>query len=135
LTNANRVLNEPAYADRSTIRTLVRRTGVPFSELLRGTNSFGALLAARGYPAVPSPSMPSPGPGDFYFDGGYNVRRHGSLNGGPIDAVQMEVNYGGVRDTAINRAKFSRAAAQVFDTFFSDYYGLDLRTGAAFGSR
>jgi len=135
LTNANRVLNEPGYADRSTIRTLARRTGLPFSELLRGTNSLGALLAARGYPAVPSPSMPSPGSGNSYFDGGYNVRRHGSLNGGPIDGVQIEVNYGGIRDTASNRANFSRALAQVFDAFFSCYYGLDLRMGAALRSR
>ena len=61
LTNANRMLNEPAYAERSTIRTLARRTGAPLSELLRGTNSLGGLLAAKGYPAVPSPGMPSPG--------------------------------------------------------------------------
>jgi hypothetical protein len=135
LTNSDRVLNEPAYADRSTIRTLARRTGVPFSELLRGTNSIGALLVARGYPAVPSPSMPRPGRDNSYFDGGYNVRRHGSLNGGSIDGLQMEVNYTGVRDTESNRTNFSRALAQVFDTFFTSYYGLDLRTGVAFGSK
>jgi hypothetical protein len=135
LTNANCVLNEPAYAARSTIRNLARRTGVPFSELLRGTNSIGALLLARGYPAVPSPSMPSPGPGESYFDGGYNVRRHSSANGGAVDGVQMEVNYTGVRDTTDNRAVFSRTVAEVFDIFFTSYYGLDLRTGVAFGSR
>jgi hypothetical protein len=135
LTNADRMLDEPAYADRSTIRTLARRTGVPFSELLRGTNSVGALLAARGYPAIPSPGMPSPGPGNSYFDGGYNVRRHGSANGGAIDGLQMEVNYAGVRDTEANRTRFSRALAEVFDSFFTTYYGLDLRTGTAFGSK
>jgi len=135
LTNADRVLNEPAYADRTTIRTLVRRTGVPLSELLRGTNSIGALLTAKGYPAVPSPSMPSPGPGNSYFDGGYNVRRHGSANGGAIDGLQMEVNYLGVRDTGSNRTNFSRALTQVFDAYFTAHYGLDLRTGAAFGSK
>ncbi len=135
LTNANRVLNKPRYAERSTIRTLARRTTMPFSELLRGTNSFGALLAARGYPAVPSPSMPSPGPGASYVDGGYNVRRHGSVNGGPIDGLQMEVNYTGVRDTGNNRTNFCCALAQVCDAFFTTYYGLDLRAGAVLGSK
>ena len=109
LTNADRVLNEPAYADRSTIRSLARRTGVPFAELLRGTNSIGGLLAARGYPAVPSPTMPDPGSGNSYFDGGYNARRHSSVNGGAIDGVQMEVNYTGIRDNAVNRTNFSLA--------------------------
>jgi hypothetical protein len=135
LTNADRVLNELAFAERSTIRSLARRTGVPFSELLRGTNSFGGLLAAKGYAAIPSPGMPSPGADDAYFDGGYNVRRHSSINGGTIDGVQMEVNYAGVRDTDSNRAAFARVLAQVFDAYFTRHYGLDLKTGAGFGAR
>ena len=135
LTNANCALNEPPFADMSALRSLVRRTGVPFSELLRGTNSLGGLMAAKGYPAIPSPSMPSTGPGEAYFDGGYNARRHSSIQGGAIDGVQMEVNYVGVRDTASNRSKFALALAEVFDAYFTRYYGFDLRTGAAFSSR
>jgi hypothetical protein len=135
LANSDRVLDKPPYADRSTIRSLVRRTGVPFSELLRGTNSLGGLLAARGYPAVPSPNMPNPGDGNSYFDGGYNARRHGSLEGGAIDGVQIEVNLVGVRDTPSNRSRFARALAEVFDAYFARYYGLNLSTGEAFGSR
>lgn len=131
LTNADSVLNQPAYVSRSTLRALAQRTRLPFSELLRGTNSFGALLAAKGYPAVPSPAMPNPGPGNCYFDGGYNVRRHCSANGSAIDGLQMEVNYAGVRDTASNRTNFSLALAQVLDSFFRNHYRLDLRTGAA----
>lgn len=135
LTNADCVLNESAFADHSTVRSLVRRTGMPFSELLRGTNSIGGLLAARGYPAVPSPSMPCPGAGESYFDGGYNARRHSSACGGAIDGLQMEVNYAGVRDSSSNRSKFALALAEVLDAYFTRYYGLDLRTGAAFGSK
>jgi hypothetical protein len=131
LTNADSVLNQPAYAGCSTLRALAQRTRLPFSELLRGTNSFGALLAAKGYPAVPSPAMPNPGPGDCYFDGGYNVRRHCSANGSAIDGLQMEVNYAGVRDTAINRTNFSLALAEVLDSFFRNHYRLELRTGVA----
>jgi hypothetical protein len=32
-------------------------------------------------------------------------------------------------------ADFARALARVFDSFFTCYYGLDLKTGAAFGSK
>ena len=130
LTNADSVLNHPAYAGCSTLRTLAQQTSLPFSELLRGTNSFGALLAAKGYPAVPSPAMPNPGRDGSYFDGGYSVRRHCSANGSAIDGLQMEVNFAGVRDTAINRTNFSLAFAQVLDCFFKNHYRLDLRTGA-----
>jgi hypothetical protein len=129
LTNDDRVLNGPAYADRSTIRSLVRRTRVPFSELLRGTNSLGALLAAKGFPAVPSSVMPNPGPGNPYFNGGYNARRHGSGRGDTVDGLQMELHYRGVRDSAVSRRNFSLALAQVLDGFFTNYYKLDLRTG------
>jgi hypothetical protein len=133
LTNTDRALNEGGFAERSTIRTLGRRTAVPFAELLRGTNSIGGLLAAKGYPAVPSPSMPSPGPGDSYFEGGHNARRHGSAKGGTIDGLQMEVNFLGIRDNSVNRTKFSLALAQVLGAYFACYYGLDLGSGAVLG--
>jgi hypothetical protein len=135
LTNVDSVLNGPAYANRSSIRNLAQRTGLPLADLLRGTNSFGALLAARGYPAVPSPAMPDPGRGNPYFDGGYNARQHSSAHGGAIDGLQMELNLKGVRDTAINRTNFSRSLAQVLDAYFTAYYSLDLKTVAASGSR
>jgi len=135
LTNADRVLNEPAYARSSTIRSLAKRAGAPFAELLRGSNSIGGLLAARGYPAVPSPAVPCPGTADPYFDGGYNARRHGSVRGGAVDGLQMEVNYAGVRDTADNRVNFAKALAEVLDCYFTNYYKLDLRTGWACGAQ
>jgi hypothetical protein len=43
----------------------------------------------------------------------------------------MEVNYAGVRDTAINRTNFSLALAEVLDSFFRNHYRLDLKTGVA----
>ena len=135
LTNTDSVLSGPAYANCCTIRNLARQTGLPLAELTRGTNSFGALLAAQGYPAIPSPDMPNPGRGNAYFDGGYNVRRHGSAQGGAIDGVQMEVNLAGVRDTATNRTNFSLALTHVLDAYFTCWYGLDVKTGAACGSR
>jgi hypothetical protein len=126
LANPDAILNQPQYAARSTLRALAQQTTLPFAELLRGSNSFGGRLLAKGYPAVPSPAMPDPGLGNRYFDGGYNVHRHTSLSGGAIDGVQIESNLAGVRDTASNRAKFALALAQTVEFFFTNYYRLDL---------
>lgn len=105
----------PAFANASSIRGLA--TGVtPFADLLRGLGSLGGRFASEGYPSVPSPAMPSPG-GDPYFNGGYSTARHGSRSGGPVDAVQLEANYTGVRDTEANRLLFAAAAARVLAGF------------------
>lgn len=91
--------------------------------LLRGAPSLGALLAAAGYPSVPSPSDPSPQVGEEYFDGGYNTGRHGSRLGGATDAVQVECNFAGVRDTPENRARFADALAAALEQLLRDQYG------------
>jgi len=145
LTNTDAGLDQNTYVLQSSIRTLAgiasRKFSMPFSQILRGTNSFGGLMAARGYPAVPTLAMPNPGngtnpivyPGDqnAYFDGGYNTAVHASQNaGGPIDGLQIEANLTGVRDTAVNRTNYALAIAQSLDYFFTNYYGLDLRLSA-----
>ena len=83
----------------------------PFAEILRGDSSFGGLLAVRGFPAVPSPTMPSPG-GDPYFDGGYNTSRH---TGEGVVGLQIEANYAGVRDSDASRRAFAAALADAVD--------------------
>jgi len=139
LTNTDEVLDQPAYAAQSSIRTLASQAPITFSQLLRGSNSIGGLLLANGYPAIPSPAMPNPwterNPGGAsrdpaeYFDGGYNTRRHGSVElGSLIDGLQMEVNYS-VRENAANRSRFAAALARTMDAFFAKYYAFDLRTG------
>lgn len=83
----------------------------PFAEILRGDSSLGGLLQVRGYPAVPSPIMPSPGT-DPYFDGGYNTARHTM---GGVVGLQIEANYGGVRDNEASRRAFAAALAEALD--------------------
>jgi len=142
LTNSDATLNQPAFAPLSSFRSLAAQVPIPFAELLRGSNSFGALLLAQGYPAVPNPVMPNtciganstfnPTDQDLYFGGGYNTRLCSSVSqGGPIDGLQVEVNYAGVRDTATNRTRFAAAMAQAMEVFFASHYRIDLRTGAA----
>lgn len=91
--------------------------------LLRGPMSFGALIATRGYPAVPSPSDPAPLVGQEYFDGGYNTQRHGSAGGGAIDAIQIECNLAGVRDTEAARGAFASALVTALLQYLDVHYG------------
>ena len=98
------------------------RTEAPFSSILRGPESFGGLLEAAGVPAVPSPRWPGPEidtiPGDEpYFSGGYSTRRHGSVDGGPIDGIQIEHNFRGIRETPEDRATYAEVLAEVIVTW------------------
>ncbi|WP_461412278.1 hypothetical protein [Gemmatimonas sp.] len=91
--------------------------------LLRGPNSLGALLVARGVPAVPSPTDPAPRTGDDYFSGGYNTERHGSLNGTALDAVQVESHFAGIRDSAAARGAFAAKLVDALLVFLERHYG------------
>lgn len=91
--------------------------------LLRGPASLGALLVASGYPAVPSPSDNGPMLGQPYFNGGFNTQRHGSLAGGPLDAIQIECYYDNVRDSSASRAAFAWALSGVLVTYLEQQYG------------
>jgi len=98
-------------AAQSSIRSLAERGPSSFAELVRGPTSLGARLAASGFDAVPSPDNPSPGD-EPYFKGGYTVRRHGSRDGGTIDAIQLEAHREGIRDTGQNRTTFAIVVAR-----------------------
>lgn len=118
-------LDAQGALDGSSIKRLVadRAGSIASTALLRGTASLGGLIAAAGYAAVPSPADPAPLVGESYFNGGYNTLRHGSLTGGPTDAIQIECNFAGVRDTALNRAQFAGALAAALVTYLGDQYG------------
>lgn len=120
-------LNSAFYENQSSIRTLSQQSPLTFPALLRGSNSFGALIVAEGYPAVPSPSDPDPA-GDDYFNGGYNTVQHSSVNGGTISGLQIESNMDGVRDTSGNRTAYAQALARVLEKYFALHYGVNLRT-------
>ena len=99
------------------------RSGERGPALLRGPNSLGALLVAAGYPSVPSPSTPAPLSGEEYFSGGFNTFRNGSLGGGPVDAIQIETHFTGVRESAASRAQFADALAAALVQYLDRHYG------------
>ncbi|MFP4622845.1 MAG: hypothetical protein ACOCVZ_05265 [Gemmatimonadota bacterium] len=130
---SDEALDDPALAAETSIRTLAAESGMSLSALLRGGLSLGTLLEAEGFPAVPSAEQPDPGTAP-YFSGGYNTARHGSLDGGPIDGVQAELNRIGVRDTAASRAAFAAALARAMATYLAEHYDFRPAPAAPSGS-
>lgn len=114
---------DPLLASTSVARLDSAGTGDRGAALLRGPRALGTRLAVAGYPSVPSASDPAPLDGQAYFNGGYNTARHGSRTSGPVDAVQIECNYAGVRDTAESRAAFAEALVTALLAFLDDQYG------------
>lgn len=91
--------------------------------LLRGPTSMGALFVRAGYPAVPSPTDPAPAAGEEYFTGGYTTQRHGSSGGASVDAVQIEANRVGLRDTPANLDRYAAAIVTVALEYLGTHYG------------
>ncbi len=114
-------LNAPAIAGSSSVRNLVRNGGISLSGLLHGPRSLGTFLVNRSYAAVPGSMQVAPGSAP-YFTGGYNTARHGSQSGGTIDAIQIECNMTGVRDTESNYRRFAGVLASVLDDFTQVHY-------------
>lgn len=97
--------------------------GARGAPMLRGALALGTRLAALGFPSVPSDVDPAPLVGQDYFSGGYNTQRHGSLNGGVVDAIQLEHNFAGIRDTPENRAAYAETLVTALLAYLEDHYG------------
>ncbi len=107
----------------TSIREIGRASPIPFSQLLRGPTSLGGLLEAEGVAAVPSPAEPSPG-SDEYFTGGYNTRRHGSIDDGEVvSGIQIEHHFPGLRDTDVNRRAYATRLAVAIRSYVLEHFG------------
>jgi hypothetical protein len=89
-------------ASSSSIYAIAQNSMYSFSNLIRGDDAFGTLLANEGLPAVPSKQDPKPNTDD-YFNGGYCTYTYGSVNGGVISSLQLETNGAGLRNTPDQR--------------------------------
>ena len=127
-------LNAPRFPEQSSIRSLARRVELPFAEIVRGPGSLGALLSGERVTTVPSPLIPDPH-GEPFFSGGYSTRRHGSLDGGVIDGVQIELHNPGIRDTDENRRRFAGVLARSLKSFLETHYGFAWGAPAATARR
>jgi hypothetical protein len=91
--------------------------------LLTGSNAFGTLMGAQGYPSVPSEAFPAPNAADPYFDGGYNTKRYTVATN--CFGWQIESNYTGVRENAKQRALFAKAFLKSLMQFYKTWTKLD----------
>src|SRR5205814_173565 len=112
----------------SSVRSLDELSKASFAELLRGPSSLGALLEAGGLPCVPSPTAVIE-KDDLYFNGGYDIRQHGSSNGGKIDAIQLE-HPKSFRDSAAHRERVAEVLADSLGAYLQTHYGIRLAHGA-----
>lgn len=114
-----------AHVGNSSVARLhqLKAAGDTGAMLIRGPRALGSRLVALGVPAVPSDATPAPLVGEEYFNGGYNTLRHGSRDGGAVDAIQIESHYTGIRDTAANREAFAEKLVTALLGMLNDYYG------------
>ncbi len=126
LRQSDETLNGTDQIEQSSIRTLVEDNlaSLTHAELLRGSKSFGTLMEEKGYPSVPSINDPFPMDGDDYFSGGYNTVRHGSREGGNIDAIQIEL-YNIIRSDDELRAILIPHLRECISEYMNAHYGLE----------
>lgn len=116
--------SDPDLLARCSIRGLVKRTGKPLAELVRGPASLGTLLEIQGQRSLPSTVRPHPSEGAEYFSGVFIIAAHGSRNDeGPVSAIQIECPWEGVRDTAENRRQFAERLALALAEFLPAHFG------------
>lgn len=118
LQQTDNYLNINPGSQDTSIRTLVTTNlqNHTHAQLIRGTSSFGDMLENRGLHTVPSSSDPAPQGTEPYFNGGYNIRRHGSSNNvSTISAIQIELNSDLRFNSAIRPALVDSLALSMLD--------------------
>ena len=124
----NSIINSLDFINNSSVKGLLNNNSdnLKLTDLLSGESSMGTFLTQKGYASVPSNEDVAPKQGELYFSGGYNTANYGSRDGGEIDAIQIELNMIGVRDTNENRTLFSQELAEVLLEYLRTHYNSDL---------
>lgn len=121
-------LNSQTVLDKSTIKNLASDNinNLSHAQLIRGEYSLGTLMHESGFPSVPSSADSFPLDTQLFFTGGYDVKRHGSRNGGTIDAIQIECNQSW-RFTPAGREAFIDSASNALIEFVKTHYFSDFK--------
>lgn len=107
----------------SSIYHLAKISPFTLSQLIRGDNAFGTLLADEGIPAVPSKQDPKPN-NDDYFNGGYCTSTYGSRNGGEVSAIQLETHGTNLRNNPAERKASGAKIADAIIKYMNTHYNL-----------
>ena len=118
-------LNDDLFVDKSSIKNLMKNSRYSFSEVIRGSVSFGGILEKYGYGIVPSPSIVAPDT-EFFFSGGYNTLVHGPKDENHFNSLQIELPLNGVRDSDENIVKVGKAITETILKFLKIHYKIDL---------
>lgn len=113
------------YQDRSSIRTLSKFSKESFIDQLKGPHSLGSLMGAMGYDSIPSVKLPYATDGN-YFEGAFDTKRYGSLNGGNISGIQIEFPYVGIRDTKEHRLECAKAFVKAIIKFMKIHLDIEM---------
>ena len=121
-------INSSNLKNESSVKNLLDNNldNLKLSDLLSGEFSMGNLLTLKGHASVPSKEYIAPKEGELYFSGGYNTEKYGSKDNGSVDAIQVELNMNGIRDTEENRSVFSKNFADIIILFLKTYYADDI---------
>ncbi len=134
LQSSDEDLNNTPLLNESSIQHLLDKNlqNLSHSALIRGEQSLGTLISERNFDAVPSNLIPFPKDGEPYFSGGYNTRRHGSIENGTVDAIQVECNRD-VRFNEATRESFAKQfAAALIEYLQLHYFDGDLDMSCQF---
>ncbi|KAG0233242.1 hypothetical protein BGW42_007555 [Actinomortierella wolfii] len=101
------------------------RCPLQLSTLLRSHHcSLGGMLQRQGLSAIPSPQNRAPCDEYLFFYGGYTIQRHGSANGGSIDAIQLELPRSLRLVTQEEMQTIYTRMGRAIVEFLQQYYGL-----------
>lgn len=118
-------LSDALFIEKSSIRNLVKTSPFSFTELLRGSVSFGALLDKYGYQSIPSPALPNANGGEL-FAGGFNTFNYCGNNENPFIGIQLETPFRTMRDSEENIKKFGYDLVRVIAEYLKIHYEIDI---------
>jgi len=118
--------NLEQFADKSSVKAMVKSGKATMADLVKGDYALGTLLSNNSVLATPSKSNPDPIdaqvlPDGRYFNGGYNTARHGSRFSGNISAIQLEFNAD-VRMNDKTRPGYVKSISKVISQFMTKYF-------------
>ena len=92
--------NIDSISKKSTLNNLLKigKDNFNFRDLVIGKNSFGTMMANKGFASIPSEQDVIVAANENYFNGGFNARRYTSKNYPSCFGWQIETNFKGVRD-------------------------------------
>jgi len=109
----------------TSLHQLANQEGHTLAEIVHGEFSLGEIMNGQ-YSVLTIPNATNIPFQHDYFTGGYNTRTHGSVNGGVIDAIQIESHFNYVNSGETTRLEYSLKLSQAIFQYVEHWYGFDL---------